>query len=144
MSTPCFWKYIWHHGIKILGIQKTDPIATSQSWSVDKGHLCFTQMAEAKYYVHISWCHRLNAWCRELGGRENHTWLFAASESRRNEDATFLHSNNYRRNASDIRYKYAEMMFVRSCSMTVDYDLKSFHTHTHTVNSQMGLYSDEM
>jgi len=46
-------------------------------------------------------------------------------------NATFLHSSNYRRNASDVRDKYAAMF----CSWevvpwAVDDDLKSFYTHS--------------
>ena len=109
-STPSFWKCIWLHGIKISGVRNTGPIATSQSWSVDKVHLCFTQLAEAKYYAHISWCHRRNAWCRELGGRIiTGCWRQVKAEGM--TKATFLHSHNYRRNVSDVRDKYAAMFW---------------------------------
>ena len=138
----CFWKCIWHHGIKILGVRKTDPIATSQSWSVDTGHLCFTQLSKAKYYVHIFWCHRRNAWCRELGRRENHTWLLAASERRRNEERHFPTQQQLQKKCKwCTKQVCGNVLLIGSCSMAVDDDLS--HS-THTVNSQMGLYCDEM
>jgi len=129
-STPCFWKCIWHHGIKISGVRKTDPIETSQSWSVDKSQLCFTQLAEAKYYDNISWCHRRNVWCRELGRRENHAWLLAASESRRNEERQFPTQQQLQKKWKwCTRQVYWNVLFIGSCSMAVD-DLKSFYTHS--------------
>ena len=41
--------------------KKPIPLQLHKVHQLIKATCCFTQVAEAKYYVHISWCHRRNA-----------------------------------------------------------------------------------